>query len=234
MTEIEDESIDLIVTSPPYKDADGYSATLIGKVAKELYRVMKPNTSLFVNFGQLAGAKSRPLKCATLFESYFEWVDTIIWVKSNPFEGGHYTPINSDYRMNNMWEYIFQFSKGKAKIDRLSLGVPYLDKSNIKRYGTYGENQAKQDLRCAGNVWYVGYPTVQKKQQKPHKDMFPDEIPRRCIKLAGLPKGSVILDPFMGSGTTGKVASEMGHNAIGYEINSKFWNKGIEFDSESE
>lgn len=233
MTELTDSSIDLVVTSPPYKDEDGYSRELISDVSKELYRVMKPATLAFVNFGQLAGAKERPLECAQIFAKEFEWVDTIIWVKSNPYSGGHYTPINSKYRMNNMWEYIFQFSKGKAEIDRLSLGIPYLDKSNIKRYGSFGEDQSQQDLRCAGNVWYVSYPTVQSKKQKPHKDMFPEEIPRRCMKLANLAKGSTVLDPFFGSGTTGSVASAMGMNAVGYEINPKFWKKAIDFSHEA-
>lgn len=227
MDEVKDSSVDLVITSPPYKDQDGYSARLMRSVAAELYRVMKPGTSAFVNFGHLAGQKSRPLECASQFAEHFEWVDTIIWVKSNPFSGGHYTPINSDYRLNNMWEYIFQFSKGKSKLDRLALGIPYMNKSNIDRYGRYDENQSKQDLRCAGNVWYISYPTVQSKKQKPHKDMFPEEIPERCIKLSGIEKGSLILDPFIGSGTTAGVASRMGMDAVGYEINDKFWSNDI-------
>lgn len=231
MDEIRDHSVDIVITSPPYKDEDGYSPRLIKSVAAELYRVMKPGTLAFVNFGQLAGQKGRPFECARELSNYLEWVDTIIWVKSSQFHGGHFSPINSDYRMNNMFEYIFQFSKGKAKIDRLSIGIPYMEKSNIKRYGVFDEDQNKQDIRCAGNVWYVGYPTVQSKKQKPHKDMFPEEIPTRCLKLADLPKGSVVLDPFFGSGTTAAAASKMGMDTIGYEINSQFWENEI-FDED--
>lgn len=227
MDEIKDLSVDLVITSPPYKEKDGYSPRLIKSVASELYRVMKNGTLAFVNFGHLAGHKGRPFECAKEFANYFEWVDTIIWVKSSEFHGGHFSPINSDYRMNNMFEYIFQFSKGEAKIDRLALGIPYMEKSNIKRYGVFDEEQNKQDIRCAGNVWYVGYPTVQSKKQKPHKDMFPEEIPTRCLKLADLPKGSTVLDPFFGSGTTGQAAKKMGMNAVGYEINSQFWENDI-------
>lgn len=223
MDEIKDLSIDLVISSPPYKDKDGYSPKLIRNVASELNRVMKPGTSAFINFGHLAKEKGRALECAKEFEKYLNWVDTIIWVKSNPFNGGHYTPINSEYMMNNMWEYIFQFSKGKAKIDRLSLGIPYMSKSNIKRYGKFDDSQNQQDIRCAGNVWYVGYPTIQNKSQKPHKDMFPEEIPIRCIKLSGIEPGSLILDPFMGSGTTARAANSMKMNSVGYEINSKLW-----------
>tara|TARA_B100001778_G_scaffold334967_1_gene349818 strand:+ start:25694 stop:26389 length:696 start_codon:yes stop_codon:yes gene_type:complete len=223
MDEIRDHSVDLVITSPPYKDEDGYSPGLMRSLASELYRVMKPGTLAFVNFGQLASDKGRPFECANELAKKLDWIDTIIWVKSNPFSGGHYTPINSDYRMNNMFEYIFQFSKGKAKIDRLSLGIPYMHKSNVKRYGVFDGDQQKQDVRCAGNVWYVGYPTVQSKKQKPHKDMFPEEIPTRCLKLANLPERSLVLDPFMGSGTTARAARKMGMNAVGYEINKKFW-----------
>jgi DNA modification methylase len=232
MDEVRDHSVDLVITSPPYKDEDGYSPRLMRSVASELNRVMKPGTLAFVNFGQLAGDKSRPLQCAAEIGKYLEWVDTIIWVKSNPFNGGHYTPINSDYRMNNMWEYIFQFSKGKAKIDRLSLGIPYMHKSNVSRYGVFDDQQQKKDIRCAGNVWYVSYPTVQSKKQKPHKDMFPEEIPTRCLKLANLPEGSTVLDPFLGSATTARAARKMKMKTIGYEINPKFWTGTIDDEDE--
>jgi len=226
MKEVATDSIDGIVTSPPYKDEDGYSEELMKDLARNCYRVLKNGSSCFVNFGQLASDKGRPFSVANEFAEYFDWIDTIIWVKSNEWMGGHYTPVNSKYRMNNMYEYIFQFAKGKAEIDRLALGIPYLDKTNIKRYGaTDTKSGAKKDLRCAGNVWYVSYTTVQSKDQKPHKDMFPEEIPRRCLKLMNLPRGSTILDPFMGSGTTGRAARDMGYKVVGYEINDKYWTK---------
>jgi len=226
MTEIANESVDIIVTSPPYKEDDGYSTKLMKDFALHSYRVLKPGSLCFINFGQLAKHKERPFEVAEIFARQFEWIDTIIWVKSNQWTGGHYTPVNSKYRMNSMYEFIFQFSKGIVEIDRLALGVPYMDKGNIYRYGSRNaDTGSKQDLRCAGNVWYVSHPTVKGKDTKLHKDMFPDEIPRRCFKLTNLDPNATVLDPFMGSGTTGKVACEMGYKAIGYEVNDKFWNR---------
>ncbi len=225
MSELLDCSVDLVITSPPYKDEDGYSDDMIRLLTSELNRVMKNDSLAFINFGHLSGLKDRPFNMVKLLQQQTPYgqllfVDTIIWVKSSIYTGGHYTPINSPYMLNNMFEYIFQFSKGNAKIDKLSIGVPYKDKSNIARYG-------KQDIRCAGNVWYVTYPTVQSKKQKPHKDMFPEEIPKKCIKLAGIKEGSLVLDPFMGSGTTGRVAEKMGMESVGYELNQKYFEKYI-------
>lgn len=215
------ESVDLVVSSPPYKITDGFSYELIEGLSYQLVRAMKQNTLAFINFGHLTGHKDRPFKMLDILTTprsngKLNHVDTIIWVKSSQYTGGHYTPINSPYMLNNMFEYIFMLSKGKTEIDRLSIGIPYRDKSNIKRWG-------KQDLRCAGNVWYISYPTIQNKIEKPHKDRFPEELPRRCIKLSGIEKGSIVLDPFMGSGTTGKVADQMSMKSIGYETNPVYF-----------
>jgi len=220
MSELKPSTVDLIVTAPPCREEDGYSIKLMRDVARHSYRVLKPGTSCFVSFSQLSGHKDRPFEVANIFAEEFEWIDTIICVKSNPWTGGHFTPINSKYRLNSMYDYLFQFSKGKTEIDRLALGIPYMDKNNIARYGRRDVFDGhKKDIRCAGNVWYIPCPNSR------HKDSFPEDLPRRCIKLAGIDPGSVILDPFMGSGTTGRMAIELGHTAIGYEINEEYWNK---------
>jgi site-specific DNA-methyltransferase (adenine-specific) len=139
----------------------------------------------------------------------FEWVDTITWVKN------HFSPIQGDKRLNNLTEFIFMFAKGNDyHLDRLSIGVPYKDKSNIGRY-------SDKDLRCPGNVFYIPYDTIQSKSQKRHKDRFPLELPEKCIKLSGIPKGSLVLDPFMGGGTTAVVTKQLGMNYIGFELDEE-------------
>lgn len=96
------------------------------------------------------------------------------------------------------------FAKGKDFcLDRLSIGVPYADKSNIGRY-------SDKDLKCGGNVWYIPYETIQRNEQKLHKDRFPIELPLRCINLSNVREGSVVLDPFAGSATTGIACKETG------------------------
>jgi site-specific DNA-methyltransferase (adenine-specific) len=101
-------------------------------------------------------------------------------------------------------------------LDRLAIGIPYDDKSNVGRY-------SQIDLHCGANVWIMGYETIQRSEQKLHKDRFPVELPDKCIKLANLSKGSVVLDPFMGSGTTAVAALQNGMQYVGFEIDVKNW-----------
>lgn len=216
LSTIADESADLCVTSPPYKNKDGYSYGLMVKVFLQLYRIMKPNSLCFVNFGHLNESKSRPFEVCLCIETIgFKLMDTIIWVKN------HYTPLQGD-NLNNLHEFIFMFRKGKMPhIDRLSIGVPYKDKSNIGRYSNV-------DLKCGGNLWYIDYKTVTNSDQKTHKDGFPVELPIRCIKLSSIKKGSSVIDPFSGSATTGIAALKLGMNYVGIEKDLDTYNKSLE------
>src|SRR6185437_9118017 len=100
----------------------------------------------------------------------------------------------------------------EVPIDRLAIGVPFKDKSNIARRGH------AQDKRCAGNVWYIPYETVKSKAQKFNRPAgFPVELPERCIRLTGRDKG-VVLDPFLGTGTTLVAAERLGWEGIGIDI----------------
>lgn len=213
------KDIDLIVTSPPYKDEDGYTDDLIKRLADLSFSSLKKDAWMFVNFGHLAGFKSRPFRVAMMLEDAgFIWNDTITWIKN------HYRPLAGKRRLNNLTEFVFVFSKGRPSMDRLSIGVPYEDKSNIKRWkGTNGK-----DLKCGGNVWYIPYETVQTKEEKLHNDRFPVGLPEKAIKLSGIPEGSLVVDPFMGSGTTAIAAIRLGMNYWGTEMNPCNYNIAIQ------
>lgn len=202
-----DESIDLVITSPPYKDKDGYTDKLMKETFERLFRVQKKDTLFFLNFGHLADFKDRPFRVLDIaLQCGYNLNDVIIWVKN------HYRPIQGNKRLNNLFEYVFFLYKGKMPdIDRLSIGVPYKDKSNIGRFTDI-------DLKCGGNVWYINYETIQSVDEKLHNDRFPIELPERCIKLSGIKEESWVLDPFSGSATTGVACQKLGMNYVGFEI----------------
>jgi site-specific DNA-methyltransferase (adenine-specific) len=207
------KDIDLIVTSPPYKNEDNYSDELIQDFGKLAWSNLKNNSLLFMNFGHLAHYKNRPFKAAMILEECgFDWVDTITWVKN------HYRPLQGNKRVNNLTEFVFMMAKGKPTIDRLSIGVSYVDKTNIKRWAATGG----KDLKCGGNVWYIPYETVKDKSEKLHNDRFPIGLPETCIKLAGIDKESLVVDPFVGSGTTAVASSNMNMNFWGTESNLQY------------
>ncbi len=209
---IPDNSLDICITSPPYKDEDRFDLVLQGIIFKEIYRVLKPNSLFFLNFGHLAENKLRPFQVVSMAVVYgcFKLNDTITWKKTQ------FSPIRGNTRLNNLTEFIFLLYKGDMpNLDRLSVGVPYQDKSNIGRY-------AQQDLRCGGNFWEFGYETIQSKEQKLHNDRFPVELPLRCLKLSGL-KSGICVDPFAGSGTTGVACKELGLDYLLIEKNENHY-----------
>jgi site-specific DNA-methyltransferase (adenine-specific) len=211
---IPNDSIDLIVTSPPYKDCDGFSYDLIEKTLAELFRIQSPNTLFFLNFGHLATDKFRPFKvCELALKSGYKLNDTIIWIKN------HYKPIQGHKRLNNLTEFIFLLYKEKMpRLNRLKIGIPYVDISNAKRFN-HGKN-----LKCGGNVWNIKYETITKNEEKVHNDRFPPELPEKCISLCGYTI-NVMLDPFCGSGTVCKVAKKLNINYIGIEKNKFTYDK---------
>lgn len=226
MQEIEDNSIDVIVTSPPYNRNKHYSDDtgleynddrpkdeyfrFLTKVWKECFRVLKPEGIFFLNIGDAAPDQGISEEVVLLAVKVgFYRLQTIIWIKS--FLGkGHFTPTGGSRRLNNLWENVFVLVKDKKRyrMNPKAIGIPYADKSNIGRY-------SNEDLRDAGNVWLVPYSqTTGSAIKKGHEAPFPIEIPYKCIKLAG---GDVVLDPFAGTGSTLAAAKLLGKKGFGYE-----------------
>lgn len=217
LKKLDDKLVSLVICSPPYKDIDNYSESLIKNIFTECYRIQKDNSLCFVNFGHLANQKSRPFQVVNILENIgYRLNDTITWLKTQ------FSPIQGNKRLNNLTEFIFIFYKGKMpKLDRLSIGVPYQCKDNIGRY-------SDKDLRCGGNIWKFGYETIQNKSQKLHNDRFPIELPIRCIKLSNIKDNEIICDPFSGSATVAVAARKLNKQFIGFEINENNWKIGNE------
>jgi site-specific DNA-methyltransferase (adenine-specific) len=134
---------------------------------------------------------------------------------------GHFKPINSRRFLNDCHEYVFHFTKsGRVELNRLALGVPYQDKSNIARWRhTQGD-----DLRCRGNTWFVPYETIQSREkERPHPATFPVQLAEWCIKLHGASRVRSMLDPFLGIGNSAVGAQRCRvKKFIGFEIDETY------------
>ncbi len=234
MPEVEDNSIQLIVTSPPYwsiknygiKNQIGYGQTLheylkdLYRVWKESYRVLEPGRRLVINVGdQFARSivygryKIIPLHAEIIAQCEdigFDYMGSIIWQKKTTMNttGGANVMGSYPYPPNGMveidYEYILIFKKpGKSK------KIP----KEIKEKSKLTKEEWKE--------YFYGHWRFGGARQIEHQAMFPDELPKRVIKMFSF-VGETVLDPFLGSGTTVKVALELGRNAIGYEINEDF------------
>ncbi len=226
------ESVDVVVTSPPYNLSLSYSlyddsldeteyVDWFEGVALGIKRLMKPEGSFFLNF---AGSNSRPYLpfevITRLRQSGFFLQNHVTWIKSIGMENssrGHFKPVGGRRFMHHNHEHIFHLTlTNKVKLDRLSIGIPFQDKTNIAR------RQHTRDLRCRGNTWFLPYSTVKSRKQKfNHPGTFPVELPLWCIYLHG-GKRLQVLDPFVGTGTTLVAARMAGACGIGIDLDPAY------------
>lgn len=225
------ELVDVIVTSPPYnlgisyrqyKDrrAEHEYLDWLLRIATELRRVMRPDASFFLNISGSATAPWLPFELIVRLRELFVLQNHITWIKSVSVGNnsvGHYKPVGGKRFLHHNHEHIFHLSlTGAVPLDRLAIGVPFKDKSNIARRG-----HAK-DLRCRGNTWFIPYDTVQSRAAKfHHPSTFPVALPRWCIRLHGR-QDALVLDPFMGTGTTVVAAELEGARGIGIDLDPAY------------
>ena len=246
MSKLPREHVDLIVTSPPYnlgirygkfsdrQDRQSY-LRWCSEWAAEIHRVLKLTGSFFLNVGAAPSKPMLPHEMVMTFRELFILQNTIHWIKSiaigrqvsrlslrtgvSPIEQtfGHFKPISSRRFLNDCHEYVFHFTKtGRIGLDRLAIGVPYQDKSNIARWA----HTRGSDLRCRGNTWFIPYETIQSRaKERPHPATFPVQFAEWCIKLHGVSRVETMLDPFLGIGNSAIAAKNLGvKKFIGLEI----------------
>jgi DNA modification methylase len=231
MSEVAPESVDLVVTSPPYwhiKDYGvpgqiGYGQSLHGylrdlyRVWQECFRVLKPGARLTVNIGdQFARAavygryKIIPLHAEIIGQGEelgFDFMGAVIWQKK--------TTMNTTGGASVMGSYPFP-PNGLVEIDYefiLILKKPGPGKKVAKEIKEASKLTKEEWKEYFSGHWHFGGA-----RQIGHEAMFPEELPRRLIRMFTF-VGDTVLDPFLGSGTTVKAALELGRNAVGYELN---------------
>jgi site-specific DNA-methyltransferase (adenine-specific) len=244
-------SVDVIVTSPPYnlgirynKYDDSLSQAdylrWTADWASAAARVLRPTGSLFLNVGNRPSDPWTALDVAQAVRSRFQLQNIIHWVKSIAIDRasagaaaqlerdlavGHYKPINSARYLNDCHEFIFHFTPaGQTELDRLALGVPYQDRSNIGRW-----RSAAEGVRCRGNTWFIPYETIQRRDRdRPHPATFPSRLPEQCLKLHGLSRIQLALDPFTGLGGTAVACARLGLNFEGADIDETYLKEAVE------
>ena len=236
-----DESVDLVVTSPPYnlgikyrnyrdsRSSDEY-LNWSTQWAGEVRRVLKNDGSFFLNLGSCPSNPLIPHELIVRMKaSLFVLQNTFHWIKSisvltkdgETISAGHFKPLQSDRFVTDCHEYVFHLTKtGQTPLDRRAIGVPYSDKSNIKRWAHTGG----RDLRCRGNNWFIPYKTiVSRSRQRPHPATFPTDLAVFCIKIHGCRPDLVMLDPFLGIGHSALAAQQCGIvRFYGFDIDREY------------
>lgn len=233
MARLDSDSVSVVVTSPPYNIGVNYKTyddsrpkdeyfAWIREVGLAIHRVLEQDGSLFLNVGSRPTDPWLAWDVAAQLRGTFVLQNVIQWVKSVAIDResvGHYKPITSTRFLNDCHEHIFHFTKnGTVALDRLAIGVPYRDKSNIGRWPG-----VKQDLKCRGNTWFIPYRTIQSRSShRPHPSTFPVQLPEMCIKLHGVSKVRRVLDPFVGLGSTAVAAKRLGVPCIGFDVDQYY------------
>ncbi|TMI59433.1 site-specific DNA-methyltransferase [Candidatus Bathyarchaeota archaeon] len=235
MKEIPDRSIQLTITSPPYYNApfdypDLFSdynefLTLIQDVCHDLYRVSAAGRIVcFITDDMLVKGQKYPVVAditRLMLQAGFRYRDRIVWVKPKGYvrisrRSGVVIqhPYPMYYYPDNIQESILIFQKGRFDYSYVrDLSLRLLEKSRIP-LKDYNGDEWHLTVWNITNVLPLGL------RLEKGIAAFPEEIPKRLIKLFSF-HGETVLDPFLGSGTTMKVARELGRNSWGYEIDRR-------------
>ena len=239
LKEIKDNSVDLIFTSPPYADRrkntyggihPNHYVEWFLPISEELYRVLKPTGTFILNIKEKVMDGERHTYVIELIlemkKQGWLWTEEFIWHKKNSYPG------KWPNRFRDAWERLLQFNKNKhfhmyqnrvkvpvgdwaeTRLRRLSETDKKRDNSKVgSGFGKNISNWLGRDMVYPDNVLHLATEC----NNKNHSAAFPDSLPEWFIKLF-TNESELVLDPFMGSGTTVIVARRMGRNSIGIDI----------------
>lgn len=225
---INDDSVQLMFTSPPYYNARIYSdyhsyndyLSKMRDVFEKCYNKLEPGRFLIVNVSPVItkrpGREYESIRYPIHFDFHsilaslgFDFIDEIIWVKPEPCvtnrNGGYMQTRKAlTYKPNCITESIMVYRKR----------APFLLDCNVKDYPVY--EKYENEPIDTNNCWHIT-----PKSDKDHPAVFPEELCRRILKYYSF-EGDVVLDPFAGSGTFGRVAIKMGRLPIMCEIDEEY------------
>jgi site-specific DNA-methyltransferase (adenine-specific) len=248
---LQEATVSAVVTSPPYNlgiDYRSYEDSLpraqyldwtdvwIGATARVLVR----EGSLFLNVGGKPTDPWTAMDVAQRARRHLHLQNTIHWIKSIAIDRdaagagadldrdlavGHYKPINSARFVNDCHEFIFHFTpEGRTPLDRRAIGVPYQDASNIARWRAGGHNR-----RCRGNAWFIPYDTIQSRdRERPHPATFPPRLADYCLRLHGVSRLDLVVDPFLGLGSTAVACALLGVDFVGIEMDELYLKDAVD------
>lgn len=234
-----DNSVDLIITSPPYADSrkDTYGGVSpddyvewFSPISIELFRVLKNDGTFILNIKERVVSGERHTYVLELVQKLrsqgWLWTEEYIWHKRNSYPG------KWPNRFRDAWEHLYQFNKSRhfqmhqdavrvpvgewadTRLRKLSATDKRRDQSSVgSGFGKNISNWIGRDLVFPDNVLHLATECGNKK----HSAAFPEALPEWFIKLFTKP-GDTVLDPFVGSGTTALVAQRMQRNAVGIEL----------------
>jgi len=225
MSEIPDKSIDLIVTSPPYNIGKKYGKytdkvtledweALINDVTKEIYRILKPSGSFFLNLSPIPYGNDKEilplpfLGYSIMKNNNFFIRNIITWTFNNM---QNWTNRLSGRYENIIWG-VKDLKNYKFNLDNIR--IPYITK-NDKRLTGSGRNPT--------DVWYFDRINnmIKKKNNLSHPTIYPIDMIERIIKMSS-DEGDTIFDPFLGSGTSVIAAAKLNRKGIGFELDQKY------------
>lgn len=239
LKQLESNSINLTVTSPPYDNLRTYgnitdwSFDIFKPIAEELYRVTKPGGIVVWIVGDAAinGSETgSSFKQALYFQEIgFKIHDTMIYHKNSSAFPARIT----SKRYTQIFEYMFVFVKGKIRddikliADKRNKWAGWTNWGQHSQYDSEGNLVKTQNIKPIAefslrtNVWKYNVSFNDKIVK--HPAVFPEQLAEDCI-LSWSVEGDTVLDPFMGSGTTAKMALLNNRNYIGFEINEEYYN----------
>jgi site-specific DNA-methyltransferase (adenine-specific)/site-specific DNA-methyltransferase (cytosine-N4-specific) len=245
LKELPDNCVDLIFTSPPYADqrkntyggihTDDYVDWFLPR-SEQFLRVLKPTGTFILNIKEKVANGERSIYVLELIlemrKQGWLWTEEFIWHKKNSYPG------KWPNRFRDAWERLLQFNKNKkfsmyqesvmvpmgdwakSRLRNLSLTDQSRDNSRVgSGFGKNISNWVDRDMAYPSNVLHLATEC----SNKNHSAAFPEELPEWFIKLF-TQSGDVVLDPFMGSGTTIQVANRMGRHSIGIDIIEEYYN----------